>query len=1062
MLKNSFTELEENYSSTCKKFEKRFHELVQTTRELIPNNNFKEIAEILLNIFQSARLLKNHLHGQVQEVYSDIVKYLLRYLNSFSEKAEPLLARVRLSNEEVETIKNYMEILRSAKENAALQERVSSYLEMLKKKVEVSDEHYTSGEKSKNLNEIYDEFIVKIIKYFDEINRRIKELFDRNGDHALEHIKTLVNDMDALRTIPELESKTAGTYYHTVENIRGYMQQLQGEVEKLLIAIDQQSGITNYKHLARSLSRLKNAEWINEVSPGTYDNLMRRITEELIQYACQLEDSLMKIDFTLKCPENVSVAKEIVDKIESMRDLERSIPELEKYRNNIVKRFLQCIQAAFDRIQKTFDLQDKDVYQIKQKLKELEEIKREYENLHPARIYLQKQGYSDANMLDNEIEELKSKQKAEREVKEAAECEKKSELDKLKTIVQNYVIQTSTETNQGMIKKMTSKIGLGVQDKSAQSDAYLQKLGYSRIELVYEEISKVDKIHRNKLQRIQDQDTELSHSLRRLESIKKEHDLLLATRHSTSEETNFLREKGFNSYELLDEAIQEKTKVINKRGKNKQIYHFSDRLDASTANNAIVYIHQCEKVGQDRVREDAIDANENLRKYIREYGMFLKQEISRNFNSTRSIGIEEGPFSYSQDLEMRLQELLSFNKFQHVFECINGAETVEHWHQEFLDFHRSLSAKMEEYKVAGKLKELKDQLIIAQALTCVDRFCATVFAGNGFGALYRQYQGEINRECKVAYRTVLDHISKGDYARADIALSDIEDNPLNQKDMTQIQHDLQCSLNKLMKDTITIANWLDGKIEREDNRDQIIEIKENIDKIRIACNKHTIMELLDSTTQTNLRAFDNEINENLSGIILRGLNSIEAFMDADSFSEAEQGTETLSRVQRELTGYCTLPSVTEKSKELRERLDSIVTKILKGNNFDDVNTYSVNPPKDILDKLKKVASHGNARFTQAYTSMLGKIRQTFILAIEEARTAPLNERSVKIRSLNYALYFLPEDLQTQFKLQIDELSKLVVDEETAHKRDLETLFTNVDEDEHAIKKIGLLAAKYSE
>ena len=94
---------------------------------------------------------------------------------------------------------------------------------------------------------------------------------------------------------------------------------------------------------------------------------------------------------------------------------------------------------------------------------------------------------------------------------------------------------------------------------------------------------------------------------------------------------------------------------------------------------------------------------------------------------------------YSQDLEMRLQELSSFSKYPHVFDYINGAETIEQWHREFLDFHRNLGVRMEEYKVAGKIRKLRDQLVIAQALTCVDCFCVPVFAGNGFGALYRRY-----------------------------------------------------------------------------------------------------------------------------------------------------------------------------------------------------------------------------------------------------------------------------------------------------------------------------------
>ncbi|CAF1361376.1 unnamed protein product [Rotaria magnacalcarata] len=1064
MLKNSFKELEENYCNSCRKFEKRFDKIVQTVHELIPKHDFQRIAELLLNIFQFVQALKNHLPSRVHELYGDIIKYILQYLCNLSEKVEPLLVKARLSDEEVEIIKKSMGILRSAVENAVLQEHVSKYVEMVKRKTRMLDEHDISQapvNNTKYLNEIYYEFVAKVIKHFDEISLRIKELFDRNGDHTLEYIKTLVSAMDTLRTIPEVETRTAGTYYRTIENIRGYMEQLQSESEKLLIAIDQQSDITSYRNLARLISRLKTTEWINQASPGTYETVMHRITEDLVQYACQLEDSFMKIDFSLKCPENVSAAKEIVKKIESMRHLEQSIPELKSYTEKILQRFLRCTQEVFDRIQKTFNLQDKDVYKIKQKLKELEEIKREYNDLHPTRIYLHKNGYSNIGMLSNDIEELKAKKKLEMEAFLAARCDMESELQNLDAVVRKYVTLSPPSSEQGMLATLSSIRKLDFQNDKSEAKAYLKSSGYSSIESVYEKISNIQKNHHRKLQRIEDQNAELSIPLDNLESIKKEYDLLVDTRHSSSEQANFLQGKGFDSYELLDESIQEKERISNARGTNQQSYHFSDRLDASVANNALVYISQCETVSCDSVRKNATDANENLRRYIREYGIFLKQEINTKFNYMRTVGDERDPFLYSQDLEMRLQELSSFNKFPEVFKYINAAETIDDLQQEFFEYHRTLNSKMEECRVAAKIKELRDQVIIAQKFTSVDRFCVNIFAGNGFSALYRQYQGEIHKECRIVYKTVLDHILKGDYANADMALTDIQDKPLNERDKAQIQNDLYCSLSKLMKDTISITNWLDGKIEREDNRDQIMKIKENIEKIRIARNKHMVMELLDEKTQTDLKKFDDKINEILCKIILKGLNSIAAFTDADSFSEAEQGMETLSRVQRELAGYCVSTEVIEKSDELRVRLDQIVTTILERKDFEDFNKYSISPPKDLLAKLKIVASHGSARYVQAHNTMEGKIRQTFNLAIDQVHKAPLNERSAQIRSLKYALCFLPDDLQGQFKSQIDELSNLIADEVTAYKQDVEALSTHINENEHNIARLGVVAGKCS-
>ncbi len=60
---------------------------------------------------------------------------------------------------------------------------------------------------------------------------------------------------------------------------------------------------------------------------------------------------------------------------------------------------------------------------------------------------------------------------------------------------------------------------------------------------------------------------------------------------------------------------------------------------------------------------------------------------------------------------------------------------------------------------------------------------------------------EINRECRAAYKTVLEHISKEDCVHADTALSDIDDKCLYQRDSDQIKYNFQNPLNKLMSET---------------------------------------------------------------------------------------------------------------------------------------------------------------------------------------------------------------------------------------------------------------------
>ncbi|CAF1610759.1 unnamed protein product [Rotaria magnacalcarata] len=970
LLKSSLKLLESSYNASCKKFSESFERLLESARELMLTNEFVHVARIILIISESSQTLNSHLGRQIEQKYRETVKLLLKHLISFSDKADALLAKPHLNDSDVKKLRNYMEILKSAKENNALQDRISTYVEMLGNKTDVYEDNF------QDLNEIYNKFISNIVVYFENISIRIQELFKENEDRALENIEQIVAEMEAIHALPELESKTAGTYYRTIENIRKYMQQLQREVQKSFVAIDSQSENINYRYLANSVARLKNAKWIDRLSPGTHDLLMCRIREELMQYADQLEHRLMKLDLSLKYHENVIVAQDILKRIESLSIFESSVPELEKGRLRLFKYFLKSMQGAFDCIQRTFNLQDSTVYQIKQELKELEQIKRDYEDLDPAHVYSRKQESPNIDSLNRKIESLKTKQKPE----------------------------------------------LVNQDRSA---------GFS-------------------------------HSLNQIDTMKRQHEWLSGSCISVlSEEITFLQKKGFPSIESLYVSIQEKKRIILEREKNKPPYDFSGRFDASIANSALVYLSQCEKGYHVRVKEIAFDTNEILKKYIREYGNFLNQEITRNFKSIINIESREDYSEYSNDLEKYLRELSSLNRFANVFDCIDGAEKQENWYQTFFGYHRNLSDKMEEYKMSDNKRELQTRLNIAQALICVDSFCASVFTDNGFRVLYRQYQIEVNKQCKATYMSVLDHISKMDYESATISLADIDHRLLNEKDLAQIKHDLQTSLYKLMTDIKSIVHSLFDKIEREeDSRSQIQEIKEKIEKIQIATNKKNIMQLLDNKIRIKLDTFSDDIEKNLTDIILRGFDAIEVLISTDNFSEAEQCMKNLGLVQRELAAYCTSTTVTEKSKELRDRLDNMVNEILQ-RDFEDISKYSMNSPKDLIEKLKMAALHGNIRFNQTCNIISEKIRESFSAAIDQVRAASLEERASKIRSLNYALCFLPDELQASFKFLIDELSKSVTDEEKALRRELNESLKSVDDDDHAIGKLGTLAQRYS-
>lgn len=998
-LQSSIKELEPYYKKTCEDFSKRFElTLVEPIPILISSNEFKQVADIMSIVSKCVPILNHHIDGKVEENYRSIINSVLQHLNSFSEEAKSVLSKFTLNQNDIEILEKYINLMKSVKNDISV-------------------------ETLKDLNQVYEEFISKIITYFDEIILRIKKLL--NGNDILEYIEPLVIQMEMIRTLPDIESKTIGKFYHTIQDIRGYMQKSQRDVEDLLHTLEQQSGVINYRRFARSLLRLKNIQWIDRISPGTCDSLMRHIREELEERADQLEKRLKNFDLNLKSPQNILLAKEIIEKIESMQVLEDSIPELKNYRDRINEYFIQNTKKVFDNIQNTFNLADKNTNCLKQELIKLEQIQNEYDQLYPARNYLRTSKYFDIDVLNHDIENLRIRQKTELEELETEKHRMESQLNDYNIPVRpSGDLPSPRIIDRGIFKRLFSTVATEFQRLQNYPNEHLkQKEKSDKITKQMQE--DYDKL----LESIEQKREQFSDNLTRLEYIKSKYNSLVAYSNSNSpKETDFLKEKEQTSYELLEKAIREKVTVLADYEQNNQMYYFSDMLDACVANNALIYISNCEKIRQHNVQEITEKTGEALKKYLEEYGDFLEKEIKRNFKHI--INLDENDLGhYSTNLEKCFEALSSLDKYTLVFENLHGAKKLADWDRKFFNDHRVLEHKMSVCKTSGRNDELRNHLIIAQALSCIDRFFTVKIADNGFRTLYRQYQIEIARESREGYNRVIEYIGKSDYATVDLALSDIVEDLSSSRFLAQIKHELQCSLNTIIKNTRSYAHYLEKKIKRqEDNREKIREINDNIDKIRLVLNRDRIMKLIDDQTKSILQKFEHEISQILSTAILNGIKNIELFIDSNSFLEAEQCTENLTRVQQELAGYYTSKLVDAKLEDIKTRLSTLPSDILERYDFVNLNNYSVNPPKDILEQLQKVVSGGYARYLQSYNSFMEKIRVNFTQAIERVRNNPLDNPSTKIRSIKHAFLVLPVELKTIFQMQIDELDQLNINE----------------------------------
>ncbi|CAF1149819.1 unnamed protein product [Adineta steineri] len=690
VLKNSFQQIKPLYKKICQNFQERLEKLIEPANELIKTNELDKIADFILQISKCIPTLGKHLNNLVEDKYKYVVESLLQYLSSFQEKSQLVLAKPSLNESEINIVKNAVSVLGLAKGNAVLQDSISTYIQIMNKETK----------NIKNLNEMYNLLIDNIINYFNQINDRINQLFQLHGDCALDDTEILISDMDAIRTIEEIDSKTVGIYYRTIEFIRGHMTQIQREVQDLLTSIESQKETPNYTKIARLLSRINNAKWMNRLSPGSYDISIRRITEEFTHYFYELEDRLKKLDLSMKYPENILIAQEIFDKLDSLSVLDRFVPELKNSKDLMIQRFLDNVQNNFDRMQKKLQLQDIDIYQRKQDLIKLEQTKHDYENLHPANVLLQQNNYPDINKLDQEIKDLENKRDKELEHQNERKSNIEKELNNLKS-------------NSNSSKQEINKI-------------------QERLSIQLDIIHDLENKHKN-----------ISAPFL---SIKNQYETLITTHNSvTDEQLKLLQRRKYDNIESLNNIINQKKNEINKHQNNPRTYHFNDRFDAATADIALVYTSNCEKIANIRLKEMGADIHTTLAKYIKEYGIFLNNDIERSY---KFIIMNSSQENLSEDLEKRLEQLVSLSEYKNVFKYIDGNKKLNHWRRKFQEQYHSSLSRIENCKTLENYDDLHKELNIVQGLISVDHFCSGNFLTDGFGALYRINQIETTKNRK--------------------------------------------------------------------------------------------------------------------------------------------------------------------------------------------------------------------------------------------------------------------------------------------------------------------------
>ncbi|CAF3712867.1 unnamed protein product [Rotaria sp. Silwood1] len=159
----------------------------------------------------------------------------------------------------------------------------------------------------------------------------------------------------------------------------------------------------------------------------------------------------------------------------------------------------------------------------------------------------------------------------------------------------------------------------------------------------------------------------------------------------------------------------------------------------------------------------------------------------------------------------------------------------------------------------------------------------------------------------------------------------------------------------------------------------------------------------------------NEVKKLIEGRIKLFLVSVNDLIKINNFYEADEKIKSITLVSN-LLGTFGTQYIFEQIEELNKNLDIVVSNVVVKKYAEmDMNEYTLNPSKDIFDKLGKV-SDINPRYAKPLDEIRRSILTKFRIELDETKKKqPPNSDNIHIRKFDSGVKYLPEDMQETLK-----------------------------------------------
>lgn len=346
LLSSFFSDILVQYQEACQIFVKKMNEVFDKFKQLVLSHDFEKSAHEMTKLYNAQISLHNHLDvNDMKDKSTQLQHYFFVHVKHSLEQLDPLFNQEKLEKPDIEQLNDLINMLDSIKSSYSLQVHIPI----------------------NKINDIYDDFLLKINHYFNDIATKIQVQLEK--EDAFQGLEHSLNQMDLIRTIPIIELKTSRSYFSTLEKVCGFIRELKRDVDETLKAFFRGDNRINYSKLTEHLLKLKSIEWFQTYRPEVYTETMIYIEEQIIRHVKDLKHFLMTFYLDLDNYDKLRSISEKILEINEMKPLDTIVNGINEHVEEINLWFENINSMLFDTITDSFSLdkykqQDYPIYDI--------------------------------------------------------------------------------------------------------------------------------------------------------------------------------------------------------------------------------------------------------------------------------------------------------------------------------------------------------------------------------------------------------------------------------------------------------------------------------------------------------------------------------------------------------------------------------------------------------------------------------------------------------------------------------------------------------------------------